>query len=236
MNTLSNVISAIVRDVGTAAMGRGAWFGVQNCELELRFAIAGADRRSEARAVRDLSRSLFESPSEGIAAAAVETAGAHLEERLDLADDREKWERIARHVRGADFRRFLSGHLAAALHQRVQSFVKEGAELTFDLAVAARIVHDALALHLFDNIALERLFAAQSRGREQVMRGLAPAVDERLTELAAALAHAPAGPALPELEVVVTTEELAAVDSACISTIRLRLDSALAAPLAAGGE
>jgi hypothetical protein len=217
-------------------MGRGALFGVQNCEIELRFAIAGTDRRSETRAVRELSRSLFENASEGIAVAAVETAAAHLEERLDLADDREKWERIARHVRGADFRRFLSGHLATTLHQRMQSYIKAGAELTFDLAVAARIVHDALALHLFDNIALERLFAAHARGREQVMRGLAPAIEERLTELAAALAHAPVDPALPEFEVVVTTEELAAVDSARISTIRLRLDSALATPLAAGGE
>jgi hypothetical protein len=227
MSTLSTVIAAILRDLaGAQEMGMRKSLQVRSCDLELRFAIAETSTSTDERVLPDPARSRFEPVAARIAAAAVGAAAAHLEERLDLADDRERWERIAGHIAGDDFRRFVTEHLATALYQRRRTFIgAAGTELSFDRDMAARVAYDALSLHLFDNPALERVFAPHSRGLDRLMQHLGPLIDERLAGLAAELAAAPRRPALPDLDVLVTSADLAAVDPTRVSTIRLRIEA-----------
>lgn len=235
MSTLSTFIAALLRDLAEAQalVTRQSLLQVRSCDLELRFAIADTSTPADERLLSDPERSRFEPAAARIAAAAVEAAAAHLEERLDLADDRERWERIAGHIAGDDFRRFVTEHLATALYQRRRTFLTQRTtQWSFDRDLAGRVVYEALALHLFDNPALERLFARQSRGLDRLLQHLGPLVDERLTALAADLAAAPSRPALPELDVLVTSADLAGLDATRISTVRLHVETGEAGVLA----
>ena len=245
MTTLSEVLGAMLRDVNDAQAYStraarelaaewqddprllpldvpNAW--ISELDLELRFAIAGVDRQPARRRDPAISRATFTHAADHIAAAATHAVATYVRERLDLAGDRPRWESMIAAIEHPERRARLRDQLEDALFGARSSIVT-GTPPAVDINVATCVVDETLAEKLFGEAPLATVFTAGSKARTQTQKQLAGVIDTSLTAINAALAASQAPGAFdPDLDVLVSSQDLAEVPAHLVSTLRIQLD------------
>ncbi|HEX6098264.1 MAG TPA: hypothetical protein VF432_18195 [Thermoanaerobaculia bacterium] len=230
MTTLREVVGAILRDIDAAQTyagdsaidaGRSAddehWplpvpkARIDSVDLELRYGVEDLRQAAKTRTARP-DRMPLAGAASRIAAAAGDAVAKYLSDHLGLAAERPRWDRIIENVHGAEFQALLAGRLADALRREWPAAAGQPGKMS-------GIVHAALAEHLFANPAFGTLFHDGSAAREQVAQRLAPL----LAAEAELLSTVPAVPALPDLDVIVVTRELADWPEPLLSRLRLHV-------------
>lgn len=245
MTTLSEVLGAVLRDVNDAQAYStraarelaaewqddprlrpldvpNAW--ISGLDLELRFAIADVHQQPARPREPQVSRATFTAAAGGIAAAATHSAASYVRERLDLADDRQRWESIAGTVEQPESRTRLRNQLEDALYAARSSIVS-GSPPVLDVHAAAAVVEDTLAAKFFGEGPLAAVFVEGSKARQQTQKRIAGVVHDNLTAINAALAANGAHALFdPDLAVLVSSQELADLPAHLVSTLRIQLD------------
>lgn len=243
MTTLNEVLGAMLRDVNDAQAYStraardlaaewqddprllpldvpNAW--ISKLDLELRFAVADATLASPRTRDPKVSRSIFTAAAGGIAAAATHSAAAYVRERLDLADDRQRWETVAEAVEQPEFRARLRDHLEDALYGARSSLIG-GSPPVVDADVGAAVIDDMLAEKFFGEGPLAPVFVEGSTARQQTMRRIAGVVQENLFAINASLSAAQSI-LDSDVAVIVSASALSELPANLISTLRIQLD------------